>query len=331
MSMDAYTASMDVNAPAARESSAAAEVKDTPTPIHGRAKSVGLFLTYVAVELGLSANTLSAYESDLRDFCEFISARRGEPERADRKAITQYLAFLQSQRQLKTTSIVRRTAALKMYFRFCKARGFAAEDPTELLETAHAWRKLPDVLGREQINHLLNSVNVAHPLALRDQAMLELFYACGLRASEMADLQMNNIHTDLGVIRVMGKGRKERIIPVGRPAMRALDAYIRELRPKLMAVHGGASDRVFLSRSGQAINRIVIWQRVTQLSRGAGMRQIHPHTLRHTFATHLLGGGADLRVVQELLGHSDVSTTQLYTHVDADRLKSVHKKFHPRG
>ncbi len=331
MSMDAYTANMEVAASAANGSLAAAKPEGVGARVHSPPKSVSMFLTYVAVELGLSANTLSAYESDLRDFCEFISPRHGEPERADRKVITQYLAFLQSHRQLKTTSIVRRTAALKMYFRFCKARGFAAEDPTELLETAHAWRKLPDVLGREQINHLLASVNVAHPLALRDQAMLELFYACGLRASEMADLQMNNIHTDLGVIRVMGKGRKERIIPVGLPAMRAVDTYIRELRPKLMAVHGGVSDRVFLSRSGRAINRIVIWQRVTQLSRGAGMRQIHPHTLRHTFATHLLAGGADLRVVQELLGHSDVSTTQLYTHVDADRLKSVHKKFHPRG
>jgi len=189
------------------------------------------------------------------------------------------------------------------------------------------------VLGREQIATLLKAVNPAHRLALRDQAILELFYACGLRASELAELQLTDLHLDLGVIRVLGKGMKERIVPIGGPAADALERYMKELRPQLLAVktaRAKTTERVFVSRSGGGITRVVLWQLIVKLSQQAGMRKIHPHTLRHTFATHLLSGGADLRVVQELLGHADVGTTQIYTHVDADRLKAVHKKHHPR-
>ncbi|HMD54896.1 MAG TPA: tyrosine-type recombinase/integrase, partial [Phycisphaerae bacterium] len=211
-----------------------------------------------------------------------------------------------------------------------KSRGRIATDPTELLETPHAWKKLPEVLNRAQINALLKAVDPKHPLGLRDQAIIELFYACGLRASELAGLKLTDLHPDLGVIRVIGKGFKERIIPIGKPAQAAIERYLRELRPRLMAVKGLTSDLVFVSRAGKPINRIVLWQRLAQISRAAGLRRIHPHTLRHTFATHLLSGGADLRVVQESLGHSNVVTTQIYTLVDADRLKSVHRKHHPR-
>ena len=317
----------------ARKSKAASE-----TGIHNHRRSefgdsamIRDFLAYLEIELGLSANTLAAYRSDITDFAGFCAADAGLAlNRATVKTIGLYLRYLQTQRKMLTSSILRHAAALKMFFRFLKSRGLIKDDPTELLETPHAWKKLPEVLNREQINALLKAVDPQHPLALRDQAIIELFYACGLRASELAGLKFTDLHPDLGVIRVIGKGRKERIIPIGKPAQAALDRYLKELRPRLMAVKGLISDDVFVSRAGRPINRIILWQRLAQISRSAGLRRIHPHTLRHTFATHLLSGGADLRVVQELLGHSNVATTQIYTHVDADRLKSVHRKHHPR-
>jgi integrase/recombinase XerD len=289
------------------------------------------FLAYLEIELGLSANTLAAYQSDLADFAGFCATNDGAAlNRTSGKTIGQYLQHLQAQRHMQTSSIIRHAAALKMFFRFLKSRGRIGTDPTELLETPHAWKKLPEVLNREQMNALLKAVDMEHPLAMRDQAIIEMFYACGLRASELAQLKLTDLHPDLGVIRVIGKGFKERVIPIGKPAQAALNRYMQELRPRLLAVKGLCSDCVFVSRAGKPINRIVLWQRLAQISRAAGMRRIHPHTLRHTFATHLLSGGADLRVVQELLGHSNVVTTQIYTHVDADRLKNVHRKHHPR-
>jgi integrase/recombinase XerD len=221
-------------------------------------------------------------------------------------------------------------ASLKMFYRFGTARNLIADDPTEKLETPKRWKKLPDVLGREQVKALLAAVDSTEKLAKRDTAILELFYSSGLRASEMADLTLRDLHLDLGVIRVIGKGRKERIVPLGGPAQRALVDYINTLRPELLKIKNKQTELVFVSRSGGPVTRIVMWQLLQRMSKKAGLRHIHPHTLRHTFATHLLSGGADLRVVQELLGHADVGTTQIYTHVDSDRLKSVHRKFHPR-
>lgn len=289
------------------------------------------FLTYIEIELGLADNTLCAYRSDLMQFAAFCDQRFSRPlVRVDRAVIGEYLKYLQAQRNMRTSSVLRHTAALKMFYRFVVARGKCMENPTEHLDTPHGWRKLPDVLNRTQIEALLSAVDANHRLALRDQAIIELFYACGLRASELADLTQPNVHLELGVIRVIGKGRKERIIPVGKPARAALEKYMRLLRPELLAVSQSRVPNVFVSRSGQPINRIVLWQRLDRISRAAGLKHIHPHKLRHTFATHLLSGGADLRVVQELLGHSDIGTTQIYTHVDADRLKNVHRKHHPR-
>ena len=222
-----------------------------------------------------------------------------------------------------------------MFFRFATARNYAAENPTDLLEPPHIWKKLPDVLGKEQINALLASVGAdgTNRLAKGDIAILELFYASGLRALELADLQLEDLHFDLGVIRVLGKGQKERIVPLGHSAANAINDYVQTLRPLLIAVKTtrakAAGNRLFLTRSGGPMTRIVLWQLVQKLSRKAGLRKIHPHTLRHTFATHLLSGGADLRVVQELLGHSNVATTQIYTHVDADRLKQFTRSTTP--
>ncbi len=289
------------------------------------------FLGYIEIELGLSINTLAAYRSDLCDFAIFCNQQMNcSLPGVDHAAIGAYLKYLQSQRRMRTSSIMRHTAALKMFYRFLVARGKMAENPTEQLETPHGWRKLPDVMNRAQIDALLKAVDPHHPLALRDQAIIELFYACGLRASELAGLTELNVHAQLGVIRVIGKGSRERIIPVGKPARAAMEKYMSELRPRLLAVSNSRVPNVFVSRSGQPIDRIVLWQRLDRICRAAGLRHVHPHKLRHTFATHLLSGGADLRVVQELLGHADVGTTQIYTHVDADRLKSVHHQFHPR-
>ena len=313
------------------EDSDAHTSKVTPVPTTEDNAVINDFLTYIQIELGLADNTLVAYRSDLMQFAAFCDQQFSRAMvRVDRVIIGEYLKYLQAQRNLRTSSVLRHTAALKMFYRFAVAREKVAENPTEHLETPHGWRKLPDVMNRPQIEALLKAVDPKHPLALRDQAIIELFYACGLRASELADLTELNVHAELGVIRVIGKGRKERIIPVGKPARAAMEKYMRELRPKLLAVSNSRVPNVFVSRSGRSINRIVLWQRLDRISRAAGLKHIHPHKLRHTFATHLLTGGADLRIVQELLGHSDIGTTQIYTHVDADRLKTVHRQHHPR-
>ena len=302
-------------------------------------QAIPQFLLYLEMELGLSPNTLDAYSRDLRDFAAFCDLINTPLTTIDTPALAKYLEFLQAEKKLATTSILRHIASLKMFFRFATARNYAdwgGGNPTDLLEPPHIWKKLPDVLGREQITALLASVGTdeTNRLAKRDGAILELFYASGLRASELADLTLEDLHFDLGVIRVLGKGQKERIVPLGHHAIDAINDYVATLRPLLVAVKTtrakAAHNRVFLTRSGGPMTRIILWQLVQKLSRKAGLRKIHPHTLRHTFATHLLSGGADLRIVQELLGHSNVATTQIYTHVDADRLKQVHKKHHPR-
>jgi integrase/recombinase XerD len=294
------------------------------------------FLTHVELELGLSPNTSAAYRTDLLDFVQFCASINTLLLNATGDTLIAYLRYMQEQKSLAISSILRHTASLKMFFRFAKARGLTTADPTELLETPHAWKKLPDVLTRDQVNALLAAAGTDEDnrLALRDTAILELFYACGLRASELADMTLDDLHFDLGVVRIIGKGRKERIVPVGAPAIAAVEIYIKTLRPTLLAVKTtrtkAKTNRLFLTRSGGPMTRVVLWQLVQKLARKAGLRAIHPHTLRHSFATHLLSGGADLRIVQELLGHSNVATTQIYTHVDADRLKAVHKKHHPR-
>lgn len=298
--------------------------------------AIDSFLAHVDLELGLSPNTSAAYRTDLLAFAEFCAATNTALLAATTDTLTDYLRYMQEHSKLAINSILRHTASLKMFFRFAKARGLTSGDPTELLETPHNWKKLPDVLTRDQVNALLAAAGTQddNRLAQRDVAILELFYACGLRASELADMTLDDLHFDLGVVRIIGKGRKERIVPVGGPAIAAVNIYMKELRPTLLAVKTtrvkAKINRLFLTRSGGPMTRVVLWQLVQKLAKKAGLRAIHPHTLRHSFATHLLSGGADLRIVQELLGHSNVVTTQIYTHVDADRLKAVHKKHHPR-
>jgi integrase/recombinase XerD len=297
--------------------------------------TIDQFLTYVELELGLAHNTVLAYRTDLLDFQTYCEKAGTTVAAATTETVSGYMRYLQEDRHLAISSILRHIACLKMFYRHVVAHRAAKANPTDHLEPPHKWKKLPDVLGREQMSALLAAVPEGHKLALRDHAILELFYACGLRASEVADMTLEDLHFDVGVVRVIGKGRKERIVPIGVPAMEAVKKYLAELRPQLLAVKSSRAkrvtqNRVFLSRSGMPITRIVLWQFVRRMATKAGIRAIHPHTLRHTFATHLLSGGADLRVVQELLGHANVVTTQIYTHVDADRLREVHRKYHPR-
>jgi len=305
-------------------------------PIKNGSDAIRQFLLSIEMELGLSRNTIEAYARDLRDFVTFCETNDVSIASADAAAIAKYLRFLQVQQDLNDSSIRRHIASLKMFYRFAVSRQFAAANPTDLLEAPRSWKKLPDVLGREQITALLAATDSeeTNKLAKRDRAIVELFYASGLRASELAELNLEDLHFDLGIVRILGKGKKERIVPLGRHAIDAIDDYLQTLRPELISVktvHAKAPvNRVFLTRSGGPITRIILHQLLKRLSDKAGTRRIHPHTLRHTFATHMLSGGADLRVVQELLGHASVATTQIYTHVDADRLKRVHKKHHPR-
>jgi integrase/recombinase XerD len=291
------------------------------------------------VERGLADNTSDAYRRDLEDAERFLARRDTTLANftdADARA------FLQdcSKRGKSTKTVARRLAAVRALLKYQVIAGIrpAAEVQSilERLERPKPARDLPKTLSRAQVSKLLATPDRSTPLGMRDAAMLELLYASGLRASELCGLKVGDFNVFLGVVRVFGKGSKERVVPVGRVACDAIGAYLREARPILAgeapALRGNAATSVmFLSRSGKPLERVALWQIVLRNARRSGLlREVSPHTLRHCFATHLLGGGADLRVVQELLGHSDVSTTQIYTHVDADRLRDIHKRFHPR-
>ena len=287
------------------------------------------FLAYIRIECGFAPATSKAYGADLRDLWVWMveqKHRAWTDLTAD--GIAAHLRQLEA-KGLATSTLARHVATIRVFCRFLKSREHHDEDPADQLTQPQTWKRLPTVLGDEQIDRLLQAPDPDALLYLRDVALMELLYAGGLRASELAELDMDGVHFDLSVVRVLGKGQKERVVPIGRPAMRALHRYCEELREDLVR-EDGYTDRVFLSRTGQPITRVVVWQIVKRHAEKAGLENVHPHTLRHSFATHLLAGGADLRVVQELLGHSDLQTTQIYTHVDRSRLKEVLDKFHPR-
>lgn len=287
------------------------------------------FLSYCRIECGFAKATLEAYARDLIDLWRWMQQQRlGTWDELNLDTIGEHLRFLEA-KGLETSSIVRHVATLRVFGRFVEARGFTRKNPAELLSRPAAWKRLPSVMGGEQVQKLIDAPRPSDPLYLRDVALLELLYASGLRASEAADLTRGQVHFTLGVTRVIGKGNKERIVPVGKPALAALQRYLDELRPDL-ARDDKPTNCVFLSRTGGPLTRIVIWQVVKRHAKRVGLTGVYPHMLRHSFATHLLTGGADLRVVQELLGHSSITTTQIYTHVDRTRLKEVMAKYHPR-
>ncbi len=285
------------------------------------------FLTFCKVECGFAPATLAAYAADLRDLWVWMVEQKHKGwEDLTFGRITEHLRELQD-KGLAVSSIARHVATIRVFGRFMKSREILEHDPAEELSQPARWKKLPNVLGRDDMQRLIASPDADSALYLRDVALLELLYAGGLRASEAATLDVTGLQRELQVVRVMGKGNKERIIPIGGPALRALERYIDDLRPDLVKK---PTLKVFLSRTGQPITRVVVWQIVKRHAQKAGLDDVHPHTLRHSFATHLLAGGADLRVVQELLGHSNIATTEVYTHVDRSRLKEVLARFHPR-
>jgi integrase/recombinase XerD len=288
-------------------------------------------LLHLASERGLAENSLRAYRRDLEDASRWLGkiGRNLLTARSD-----DYRHYLQSQTSAgrATTTVARRIAAIRIFLRFvAQEPQFAshAAGILQQLDRPKPSQPLPKVLSKAQVARLINSPNPKSSLYPRDVAIFELLYASGLRASELCDLKINQVNLDVGCVRVLGKGMKERIVPLGKPAAEAIELYMKDCRPKLVRA---ASDTLFLSRTGKPLERVALWMLVEKTARRGGLwGQVSPHVLRHCFATHLIGGGADLRVVQELLGHSDISTTQVYTHVDPSRLKSVHNRFHPRG
>ncbi len=288
------------------------------------------FLNYLAVERGLAQNTLLAYRRDLLKYAEFLRSRKvRDAAKVNRKMVTDFM-YDQKEKNLSTNSICRALAAIKTFHRFLVRERMSDEDPTNLVETPKLWKRVPEVLSATEIEAIIDAAQGRDWQAVRDYAILELFYASGMRVSELSDLRTENIDLEAGYVRCLGKGNKERIIPIGRRAKQAVSRYCGKVRGKL--TKGQEPAHLFLSRLGRRISRQSIWKIIKLYARKANVKkEIKPHTLRHTFATHLLENGADLRSVQEMLGHADISTTQIYTHVDRERLKAVHKEFHPRG
>ena len=287
------------------------------------------FLSYCRIECGFAQATLEAYARDLIDLWRWMQQQnKSDWGELTLDGIAAHLRSLED-RGLEVSSIVRHVATIRVFGRFLEARGHTPTNAAELISRPSAWKRLPSVMGAQQVQQLIEAPRKSDPLYLRDVALLELLYAAGLRASEAADLTVDHINFTLGVARVMGKGRKERVVPVGKPALDALRRYLDRLRPDLVR-EDKPTDNVFLSRTGGELTRVVIWQIVKRHAKRIGLTGVYPHMLRHSFATHLLSGGADLRVVQELLGHSDIQTTQVYTHVDRTRLKQVVARYHPR-
>jgi integrase/recombinase XerD len=290
------------------------------------------FLNHLTVERRLARNTLLAYRRDLDKLIGYLAEQNIDtPEGITSSVLTGFLGRLAEQHLIQP-SIARASAATKTFLKFLFLEGRLKTDPNSLIDTPKPAHKLPKVLARTQIETLLKAFEPDNPLALRDRAILEMFYACGLRVSELCDLTLFDVGliTSAGVLRCIGKGRRERVIPVGKPAIEALMIYLKDLRPQLAV--DGKVNRLFLSRRGKPLDRENVWRMIKRHALQAGLNpgKVSPHTLRHSFASHLLEGGADLRVVQELLGHVDVSTTQIYTHIDQRRLKGIHRRFHPR-
>lgn len=282
------------------------------------------FLDSLSVERGLSGNTRAAYRRDLGHYLDYLKRKKiVSPARVTRRDIGDFM-LSEKDRGLKPSSIVRALAAVRMFHKFLAAENRVEEDVTQALDTPKRWKSLPEYLTVPEMEKLLGSPDPTTAEGMRDGAMLELIYSCGLRASEVTALDVGHVSLETGYVRVYGKGGKERLVPIGSVARSRLALY-------LNARASEAGSALFPSRGGKKLTRQSVWGIIRKNAKAAGLpKKVYPHLLRHSFATHLLEGGADLRVVQELLGHSDISTTQIYTHVDQSRLKGIHKKFHPR-
>jgi integrase/recombinase XerD len=294
------------------------------------AATISSFLTHVKVEKGLSANTVSAYRRDLVKFDVFAQKRKLSLEDVSRDDLVDFLAGLYRM-NLESRTVARHLVTVRNFFRFAQTQELVTADPSINLESPKIRRSLPGYLRLEEVERLLEQPDSATALGLRDRAMLEVLYSTGLRVSELIGLRVSDLDGKVGCVRCIGKGDKERIVPVGRKALAMVEKYLREARPKLLGKLRG-SPTLFVNRRGVSLSRVGVWKILSAYGRRAGLRvALTPHMLRHSFATHLLERGADLRSVQLMLGHADISTTQIYTHVVEERLKQIYKAHHPRA
>lgn len=290
---------------------------------------VRAFEDVLVLEEGVSPRTIEAYRRDIVRCAAFAREQGATNPKMLTPAILREYVYSLKDVGLAGSSIRRNVSALRTWFRVLLAEGLVTHDPTERIESPQRWRTLPEVLTVDEVTTLLAAPKLEEPLAFRDRAMLELAYGAGLRVSEWITLAVKDVLLEEGLVRVFGKGSKERLVPIGRSAIGAVAVYMRELRPTLE--RGAAKGTLFLNARGEGLTRMGAWKILRKYVEKTGIEKtVSPHTLRHSFATHLLEGGADLRAVQEMLGHADIATTQIYTHVDREYLRSVHRQFHPR-
>jgi len=277
----------------------------------------------------LAKNTVISYRDDLNSFMDFLDTRKiSALSRANRGDISNFM-LNEKDRGISASSISRRIAAIKSFFRFLVRERVLKDDPTSLIDSPKLWKKIPETLSLNEVEALLNAPDLRKTQGVRDKAILETLYATGMRVSEAAGLRVSDVNLDIGFLRCIGKGNKERVIPLGKKAIISIKRYLESSRPVLLK--GGECDNLFVNRSGKKLSRQSVWKLIQHYTKLASIKKhIKPHLLRHSFATHLLERGADLRSVQEMLGHANISTTQIYTHINKDRLKSIHKMFHPR-
>ena len=288
------------------------------------------YLNHLLIERGMAANTLEAYGRDLRRYFQFL-LKKEITQLPDVKpeVIIEYLVQIKGE-GLSANSMNRSLAALRGLYKYLIQEKIITSSPLTNIDLAKVWMRLPDTISKEEMNVILIQPGILTPAAMRDTAMLELLYATGIRVSELINLTMNSVNWQVGFLVVMGKGSKERIVPIGKTAYDCTRLYVDNARPQMMQKK--VTDVLFLNRFGAKFTRQGLWKVVIRYAKKAGLlKKVHPHTFRHSFATHLLEGGADLRTVQVMLGHADISTTQIYTHITRDRLKEIHQKYHPRG
>lgn len=287
------------------------------------------FLSYISVERGMAKNTLISYRRDLRRFFNFLKSKNTNTIQDVSRQLINSFMLDERDRGLSPNSVGRELACIKSFFKFLVSEAKIKEDVANIIESPKLWKKLPSALSLDEVEALLGAPNIRDWMGMRDRACLELMYATGMRVSEIVNLKMDDINMDVGFVKCFGKGSKERIVPFGKKAKEALSKYLDKVRPILLK--NKISNSLFLTRLGKSMSRQTFWKIIKRYAKEARIKkEITPHTLRHSFATHILERGADLRIVQELLGHADISTTQIYTHIDKDRLKSIHHKFHPR-
>jgi integrase/recombinase XerD len=292
------------------------------------------FLAYLELERGLSRNTLEAYRSDLQQLGEFLDRSGVSPLAADGPVLSRFMSELaegqEGRKPAAPATLQRKVACMRSFYRYLRREGVLEDDPTTELRPPRSRARLPRVLSRDQVNTLLDQPQGSSNGALRDRALLETMYACGLRASEAIALKLSDLDLEAGVLVAHGKGSKERLVPVGSKALETLNVYLEHARPKLVGIN--EEPHVFVNLRGQSLSRQGLYKIVQRHARGAGLdSRMSPHTLRHTFATHLLAGGCDLRSLQEMLGHADIGTTQIYTHLSTERLREVYFDAHPRA